>query len=45
MKKQYNKPQIIEETIEYVDIIMASSQESGEVSASKGINIGDIFND
>ena len=45
MKKEYRKPQLLEEVIEYEDIVMASSQESGEVSASKGIKIGDIFND
>ncbi len=43
--KEYTKPLIEEEIIENDDIIMASTDKSNNIDASKGIKIGDLFGD
>ena len=41
--KNYIKPIIEEELIETEDIIMASTESTGEVDATKGVSITDLF--
>lgn len=41
--KNYIKPIIEEELIETEDIIMVSTQSTGEVDATKGVSVGDLF--
>ncbi len=41
--KKYERPMIEEEIIETEDIIMASTQTTAEVDATKGVSIGDLF--
>ena len=42
--KNYIKPIIEEELIETEDIIMVSTQSTGEVDVTKGVSVGDLFN-
>ncbi len=41
--KNYIKPIIEEEVIETEDIIMASTESTAEVDATKGVSITDLF--
>ena len=42
--RDYIKPIIEEELIETEDIIMASTQTTAEVDATKGVGVGNLFN-
>ena len=41
--KKYIKPELIEENIELIDIILTSVNDEDDINSNEGVNIGDLF--